>query len=159
VKQGLTWTLCAALLISTFCGDALALVPATSLPPRSARVRTRIAALGSGPEALVAVRLADRSVVSGYVGETGPESFLVVDPATGTGKTVEYAQVVRLHGQNLVSGAEVQDGGGIRTKVLGALAVLLPARPAPVNHFSATKTLIVGIAIGIVLAVVLAKTV
>jgi hypothetical protein len=140
-------------------GDAAAIAPATPLSSHSLHTSKLVKALGSGPDAALAVRLFDRSVVSGYVAEAGPESFVVVDPATGSSRSIPYAAVIWLSGFNMVSGTEVHQGTGFGAKVRGTLAYLLPARPAPASHFSTTKTLIVGIVIGIVLAIVLAKTV
>ena len=159
MRRGLTWILCGVLITGLYCTDALAIVPAKPFPDRSEAVRRLIETLGTGREALLAVRLRDQSVVSGYVAETGTESFMVVDPGTGSAKSVPYALVARLHGYNLSSGAEVRAGAGVGSKLRSALASLLPARPPAVSHFSRTRTLIVGIIIGVVLAIVLVKTV
>jgi hypothetical protein len=147
------------LIQSILCADALAIRSNPPLQsPKAIRISKLIFRLGSGTDALIAVRLNDKSAVKGYVSEVGQDSFLVVDPATGESNRVAYAQINRLQGVNIDTGVQVSHGLGIRSKLAKVISVLVPGRRVQGNHLLGTTTLVIGIILGIILAIVLAKT-
>ena len=84
------------------------------------KVRLNIAKLGAGNQALVAIKLKDKTKVAGYISEVHADSFVVVHPKFGTVTSVNYADVAQARGNNLSTGAKIAIGIGI-----GAGAVLI----------------------------------
>jgi hypothetical protein len=84
------------------------------------KVRVSIAKLGTGNQALVALKLKDKTKVAGYISEVKADSFVVVHPKFGTVTSVNYADVAQAKGNNLSTGAKIAIGIGI-----GAAAVLI----------------------------------
>jgi hypothetical protein len=146
------------LIQSILCADALAIRSNPPLQsPKVVKINKLIAKLGSGTDALIAVRLNDKSAVKGYVSEVAQDSFLVVDPATGESNRVAFAQINRLQGVNISTGAQVSHGLGIRSKLAKVLTVLVPGKHVQGNHLFGSTALLIGIILGIILAIVLAK--
>ncbi len=156
----LTWVLCAALVESLLCADAFAIrKEAASSPRKVAHISALVDKLGSGNDALIAVRLRDKSTVAGYIRQADPDSLSIADPKTGDIRVVPYDQVTRLVGVNLSTGVQVQDGGGMKAKFASALRYLVPGRRVQSNSFAGTTLLIIGIVIGVLIAILVAKTV
>ncbi len=159
MKRAFVWVLCFLLFETMLAADAFAIrLEHPPAPPKPTHIGNLIDRLGTGTDAVVAVRLRDKSVAAGYVAETARGYFVVVDPQTGRERTVAYAQVERLQGYNLTTGAEVHQGVGWRAKLVRTIAHLSP-RPHPqANSLTGgEKTLLIGIAVGILLAIILAK--
>ena len=112
----------AGLLFTTVLGAGT--TSANSTTERQARftekVRLNIAKLGTGSQALVAIKLKDKTKVAGYISEVRENSFVVVHPKFGTVTSVNYADVAQARGNNLGTGAKIAIGIGI-----GAAAVLI----------------------------------
>ena len=103
------------------------------------------------------MRLQDKGVISGYVARIGPETFTVMDPATGEERTISYLDVNRLEGVNVSTGVRVHHGGGFRAGVARGMALLIPGKQVQSNSFSKRTTLVIGIIIGILIVIILAK--
>ncbi len=86
------------------------------------KVRANILKLGVGPEALVRVKLRDKTKLEGYISEAGTDSFVVVSARTGGATTVAYPQVKAVQGNNLSAGAKIAIGVGI---VIAVAAILV----------------------------------
>jgi hypothetical protein len=98
-------------------------------------------------------------VVKGRLSAIEPDSFVVADNQSGTEQRIPYAQVARLEGVNLLSGTQVHVGGGFKARLARLSGLLLPTHRVQSNSLSGgEKTLLIGIAIGILIAIVLAKT-
>jgi tripartite-type tricarboxylate transporter receptor subunit TctC len=102
----------AALLLQVAAVPALAKSAAEKESKRAEKVRTQLAKLGTGKDALVRVELRDKTKLEGYISEAGSESFVVVNKAGGA-TTVAYPQVAKAKGNNLSTGAKVAIGIGI----------------------------------------------
>lgn len=161
LKRVLAILLCGLLFETMLAADAWAIQPAgPALNGKAARVKSAVERLGTGTSAVVAVRLRDKSVVSGWVSNLGADAFQVTDPHTGVLSTVRFVDVSRLAGANLVSGDTVQYGGGIRGKLAKTAALVLPGRHVASNgYISRTTLVVIGILIGILIAIVVAKTI
>jgi hypothetical protein len=83
-----------------------------------AKIRTAVFKLGTGSAAQVEITLRDKTRLKGFVSEASDESFLIVDAATGTHRVIPYAQVKKIKGHNLSTGAKVAIGFGIALVVL-----------------------------------------
>ncbi len=109
----------AALLIQSVAVPAFAKSDAEKAAKRAEKVRTQLAKLGTGKDALVSLELRDKTKLKGYISEAGAESFVVTDSA-GKTTTVAYPQVKKAQGNNLSTGAKIAIGVGI-----GAAIVLI----------------------------------
>ena len=109
----------AALLLQSAAVPAFAKSDAEKAARRAEKVRTQLAKLGTGKDALVRLELRDKTKLKGYISEAGAESFVVTDSA-GKTTTVAYPQVKKAQGNNLSTGAKIGIGIGI-----GAAIVLL----------------------------------
>jgi hypothetical protein len=88
------------------------------------RVKEQIRNLGTGPDALIEVKLRDNTKLKGYVSEAGNESFVIVDTKTHNAETISYPQVKKVKGHNLSSGAKIAIGVGIGIGILAVLIVI-----------------------------------
>jgi hypothetical protein len=109
--------LLSALLLQAAAVPAFAGTRAEKEAKRAEKVRTQIARLGTGQDALVKVELRDKTRLEGYVSEAGAESFVVTDKA-GVATTVAYPQVGKVKGHNLSTGAKVGIGIGIGAAIV-----------------------------------------
>ena len=108
---------------------ALVSVPtasASAKPDKQTRLTEKVKAgifkLGTGKESLVALKLRDKKVLVGYISEAKDESFVVLDPKTGTSSPVAYSDVTQVKGHNLGTGAKIAIGVAIGAGI--ALIVL-----------------------------------
>jgi hypothetical protein len=122
-KRILSLALVAALL--SVAGPAS--VRAASKAEKEARfiekVKQGLVKIGTGTEALVEVKLKDKTKLRGYVGETAEDGFSIVDAKTGTATKVTYPQVQKVKGHNLSTGAKIAIGLGVAVAVLVILLV------------------------------------
>jgi hypothetical protein len=84
---------------------------------RAEKVRTQLAKLGTGKDALVRVELRDKTKLEGYVSEVGAESFVLTDK-TGKASTIAYPQVKKAQGNNLSTGAKIAIGAGVAAAIV-----------------------------------------
>src|ERR1700741_4978611 len=129
LKRLFTIALCGLLFETILPAVAWARHPAGPLAnPQTARVRIALQRVGTGANSLVAVRLRNQSVASGWVSDVGPEAFELTDPQSGVQARVRFLDVSRLAGANLVSGNTVQYGDGIGAKLSKAISFIVPGR-------------------------------
>ncbi len=74
---------------------------------RAAKAKAGVAKLGVGKDARIAVRLHDKTRVSGYISQADEDSFVITDIKTGATTEVAYTDVTQAKGQNLSTGATV----------------------------------------------------
>jgi len=84
----------------------------------AAKIRQSIFKLGVGPDARVAVKLQDKTRLSGYISEAGESSFVVTEPKTGAATVVAYPNVAQVKGQNLSTGAKIAIGVAIAAAII-----------------------------------------
>jgi len=122
----------AVLLIGALCLSSGRLVSAAASHKEkdarfAAKVKQGIQKLGVGTEARTRIKLRDQTHLTGYVSETGPDSFILVEANTGKTTTVAYADVAQVQGQNLSTRTKVILGVSI---VAAAVIVLYLVRGA-----------------------------
>ena len=88
------------------------------------KVKAGIGKLGTGPDALVEIKLRDKTKLKGYVGEIGDGYFTVIDARTGTSTVVDYAQVKQAKGNNLSKGAKIAIGIAIVLGIVIAIGLI-----------------------------------
>ena len=116
----------AALLLQAAAAPALAKSAAEKESKRAEAIRAKLSKLGTGQDARVRVELRDKTRLEGYIGEAGPESFVVVNKA-GVATTVAYPQVAKAKGHNLSTGAKIAIGIGIGAAVTLLIVLLIAA--------------------------------
>ncbi len=159
MKRMFVCTLCFLLFHSILTADALALASPPAPSRQTMKVRDAIARLGATDDSLIAARLQDHSVVKGRVASIADDSFVVSDIDSGAEQRVFYAAVARLQGVNVATGQQIQVGGGFKAQLARVAALVLPMHRVQKNSLTGgTKLLLIGIIIGVLLAIVLAKT-
>ncbi len=88
-------------------------------------MKAGIVQLGVGEESYVTVKLRDKTKLAGYISEAREESFVVTDLKTSEATTVAYADVKKVKGHNLSTGAKVAIGVGIGVAVWLIIVVAL----------------------------------
>ena len=114
----------AALLINLLCVAPVVAAGREKEARLARQVRDGIARLGTGPQALVEVRLRDDSKLKGYVREADETRFVVVDAGSGVAVAVPYPQVRKVTGNNLSTGAKIAIGVGIGVGIILLVAGL-----------------------------------
>src|SRR5262247_4058597 len=77
---------------------------------RAAKVKADVTRLGVGKDARIAVRLRDKTRVSGYINQADDDSFVITDIKTGATTKVAYTDVTQAKGYNLSTGAKIAIG-------------------------------------------------
>ena len=116
----------AGLMLQAAAAPALAKSAAEKEAKRAETVRAKLSKLGTGPDARVKLELRDKTKLEGYIGEAGPESFVVVNKA-GVATTVAYPQVAKAKGNNLSTGAKIAIGIGIGAGITLLILLLIAA--------------------------------
>lgn len=70
-------------------------------------IKAGILKLGIGKETRVAVRLRDKTKLTGYISEVREEGFAITDINTGAATMVTYVNVAQVKGHNLSTGAKI----------------------------------------------------
>ncbi|HST22514.1 MAG TPA: hypothetical protein VLR90_15420 [Blastocatellia bacterium] len=123
VKKILSLTLVCLLAHLAYAQSVSASTKAEKETQFAGKVRAGIAKLGTGPEARVEVKLSNKQKLAGYVSESNPESFTVVD-AKGQATLVAYTQVKQVQGNNLSLGMKIAITAGVIIGLLILIAAL-----------------------------------
>ena len=91
---------------------------------RIEQLKEKIAKLGTGEKARVAVTLANGSKVNGYVSQINANSFVVTDKKSSTTTEIQFSDVNKLAGRNMSTGTKVALGFGIAAVALALLALI-----------------------------------
>ena len=107
-KQSLSLTLISSLLFMLIGVPTVTAKSKTEKEAaRAAEVKAGVAKLGVGPEAQIAVKLRDKTKLSGYINQAKADSFVITDPKTGASTEVPYPNVTQAKGKNLSTGATI----------------------------------------------------
>lgn len=88
------------------------------------KVRSSVLKLGVGPDARIEVKLRDRTRLSGFVSQAGPDSLGIASETTGAITGVSYADVTQVKGHNLSTGAKIGIGIAIGFAVVALIIYL-----------------------------------
>ncbi|HKR58190.1 MAG TPA: hypothetical protein VJS64_00550 [Pyrinomonadaceae bacterium] len=93
------------------------------------KIRESIRKLGLGEDARVEIKLRDGRKLKGYIREANDDSFVVVEPKSGTAVSIPYSDVQQIKGRNRLTAAKVGltivKGVAIVAAVAGASLLLL----------------------------------
>lgn len=107
-RKCLSITLAALMVLAPFGVQPVA---ANSKAKREARqaekVRVNINKLGVGEAARIAVKLRDKTKLTGHVSAINEASFTIIESKTGKAKVVPYLEVAQVKGHNLSTGAKI----------------------------------------------------
>lgn len=84
----------------------------TKQEKKAAQVKEKIQKFGTGEKAKVKIKTYAGTTYQGYVSSSTSEDFVVVDKA-GASHTIRYADVDKIGGKNLSTGAKIAIGIGI----------------------------------------------
>ena len=123
-----------SLILSFLLLHAASFVPVTAADlaneteaARIEKVKAGIAALGTGTNAKVKLKLRDNRKLKGYISRADVDSFVVVEKS-GVETTVSYADVKQIKGNNLSSGTKVLIGVSIAAAIIGVIVAILASR-------------------------------
>jgi len=107
-KKSLSLALVGALIFTmVIAAPVAAKSKAEKETARAAKVKAGVAKLGVGKEARIAVKLRDKTRVSGYISQADDDSFVITDIKTGATTEVAYTDVTQAKGHNLSTGATI----------------------------------------------------
>jgi hypothetical protein len=122
-KQLLTLCVMTALLL-TVCANPIFAFPKEDEAKFTAKVKAKIAKLGTGSDAKIEIKLRDKTKLKGYISEINDDSFAITDSKTGAVTKVEYSQVKQVKGNNLSTGVKIAIGIGIGIGALILIALI-----------------------------------
>lgn len=95
---------------------------------RAEKVRMDVMKLGVGEKARVEIKLRDNSKLKGYIGETGDDSFTVLDTKNGSNQSIAYAEVEKV--KKTGGGSSSRSWIILGAAAVGALATWMIVKPA-----------------------------
>lgn len=123
LNKNLSLLLISSLLSSLFAAPAaLAKTKEEREAARAAKVKAELVKLGTGQETEIAVKLRDKTKLTGYLSKIEAETFAITNSKTGRETNVPYPAVSQAQGKNLSTGAKIAIGVGIGVGI--ALLVL-----------------------------------
>jgi hypothetical protein len=124
VKKNLSLFLAASLLLSLFAAPsefAALAAPARTKEEKeaalAAKVKAGVAKLGAGKDAVISVKLRNKTKLKGYVSRVEEEAFVIADAKTGAETRVAYGDVTQAKGNNLSTGVIIAIAAGIAVGV------------------------------------------
>jgi hypothetical protein len=95
----------------------------------ASEVKAGVSSLGTGRQARVRVRLADKTEYHGHVAEIADAHFVVADARTGATAPIRYDEVKGIKGNNLSSGAKIGIGVAVAAAAAGIIIGVVRGRP------------------------------
>lgn len=118
IRQTVSLLLVTAIVAFVSARPVRAATPEEKQAARAEKVRAGIAKLGTGPDARVKVTLGDKRKAEGYVASADDVAFVVADASTGGQTRVPYADVSKVKGNNISTGAVIAISAGIAVGVV-----------------------------------------
>jgi hypothetical protein len=112
------------LLLHTTGGLALAGSRVEKESRRIRQVKDGLAKLGIGEDSRIAVKLADKTKLSGFLSQINDDSFVITDLKTGAPTRIAYPDVTQIQGHNLSTGVKIAIGVGIAVLVIGIIILI-----------------------------------
>lgn len=117
------------ILSLTFALPAAAQTKPSKQEEKAAKVKDKIKKLGLGERTKLKAKLYSGTTYQGYVSQANEDDFVVVDK-NGNPNTIKYADVDKVGGRNLSTGAKIGIGIGIG---VGAVIIFLAIVFASLN--------------------------
>ena len=116
---------CALLLVAVlmFNNVAVAQVTQPQDVSQATMVKAEVHRRGVGEKSRVKVRLRNKTEVRGYISKIEDESFDVTERKTGQVKTIRYADVEKVQGAGLSTGAKIGLIAGLGVAVVALVIV------------------------------------
>jgi len=116
---------CALLLVAVlmFNNVAVAQVTQPQDASQATKVKAEVHRRGVGEKSRVKVRLRNKTEVRGYISKIEDESFDVTERKTGQVKTIRYADVEKVQGAGLSTGAKIGLIAGLGVAVVALVIV------------------------------------
>jgi hypothetical protein len=159
MRRLLAFSLCLLLIQGALSADAFA-ITSTAPPPdrQTAKVAAAVAQLGAGEFSLIALRLRNRDIVKGRISAVGANDFAVIDNDSGAEQRVPYSAVAKLQGYNLQTGKQAHAGmSAFKAGVVRGIALVTHRTVVKNSLTGREQALLIGIIVGVLLAIILAK--
>lgn len=110
-KKYFSLTIAATLLSTMICVQPASADSKQEQQARLAeKVKSGVSRLGVGREAIVEVKLRDKTKLAGYIGEISDNRFVVTNAKVGSSTSVPYTDVTQVKGHNISTGAKIAIG-------------------------------------------------
>ena len=93
---------------------------------QSSKVKRQVEKRGAGEQSKVKIILKDRTEVKGYISRIDADSFQVTNKNTAQTRSISYADVEKVRGAGLPTGAKIAIAVGAAAAIAGGLAATLP---------------------------------
>jgi len=126
MKKHISIILVVAIVTLATGGKALAQSTAKDPVQRAAKIKAKVAKLGTGTKAKATVKLNTGDKLKGYISSAGENEFAITDKKTGQTKTISYSDVTEVKKSGgLSTAAKIGIGLGIGVGVLAIVAVYI----------------------------------
>lgn len=109
-QQFIAYLLTVALTCTVLALPANAKTKAEKEAQRLEKIKTELGKLGTGPEARIAVKLRNKTRLTGYVSQFSDESVSITDLNTKATTTITYPDIASVQGKHLSKGAWITIG-------------------------------------------------
>ena len=93
---------------------------------QSSKVKRQVEKRGAGEQSKVKIILKDRTEVKGYISRIDADSFQVTNKKTAQTRSISYADVEKVRGAGLPTGAKIAIAVVAAGAIAGGLAATLP---------------------------------
>jgi len=100
----------------------------TAGTPQVAKIKAQIQKRGAGEKSKVRVTLGNGTVVKGYISKVEESSFDLDGSKSGQATSISYADVQKIQGPGLPTGAKIAIGGGIGVAIVALVIGIEYAR-------------------------------
>ena len=117
-KKKLSVFLIGSLMLSLFAiPSTLAKTKQEKEAASVAKVKASVAKLGAGKDAMISVKLRNKTKLKGYVSRIEEDAFFIADAKTGAETSVAYGDVTQVKGNNLSTGVIIAIAAGVAVGV------------------------------------------
>lgn len=124
IKKTISLFLCLLLLNAVNFGSVSANETEAA---RVEKIKAGVSALGTGADAKIKIKLTNNRKLKGYINRIEEDSFTIIEKS-GAEKIVSYADVSKIKGNNLSSGAKILIGVAIAAAIIGVVVAILVSR-------------------------------
>jgi hypothetical protein len=90
----------------------------------AAKVKAGVAKLGIGKDAVISVKLRNKTKLKGYISQVEEEAFVIADAKTGVETQVAYGDITQAKGKNLSTGAIIAISAGVAVGVIFLVIII-----------------------------------
>jgi hypothetical protein len=124
-RKNLSLFLAGSLLLSLFATPSIwAKTKGEKETELAAEVKAGVAKLGIGKDAVISVKLRNKTKLKGYISQVEEEAFVIADAKTGVETRVAYGDITQAKGKNLSTGAIIAISAGVAVGVIFLVIII-----------------------------------